>query len=741
APGAISGTTVAGGNGYGSNANQLAYPYDVFVDGSGNIFIADRNNHRIQKWAPGATSGATVAGGNGSGSAANQLAYPIGVFVDGAGTIFIADQSNHRIQKWAPGATSGATVAGGNGYGSNANQLYSPFGVHVDGSGNIFIADYSNHRIQKWGGTFITSYTPVVGGTYIAVVTTASGCTVVTNEIVITEFCCTNPTNGGEIAESQTICYGTLTVPFTGASVPTGYVGDLEYQWQISTASPTFADIPGVFSETYTHVGTVTQTTWFRRLAKVTCETDWVESNVVEITVDPLSEGGTVTNAQTICSDETPADLELTGHVGNVLRWQRSANAAFTSPVNISVTSTTLSGSTIGAVTQDTWFRAEVQSGVCDPAYSDAVKITIDTNPPYATPINNTVALNPSGTYTLAVNDLLSVYGDNENSVASITMTPSTFNCTKLGQTITVEVKVVDECNNETIVYSNITVQEGTGLPAPWLNANTHASANGTAIYSPCDDEGTFMLTATGKSTTTKDVHHFVHQQLCGNGTVIARLDEVQNGGWAGVMMRESNAHASKAILFKTRLYNPNVIIGYRTSTGSAMRNLSQVAQLIRWMKIQRSGSNFKVFTSYNGTTWQQRYSGTISMNSCIQAGIFTESVLASRTSVAWFDNVEVVPFLKAGDDFAGVDVIEMDKEQVQIDLYPNPADDQVTIFIAGNESEVSYQISDMEGRLIGQSTFTGSEFLLDVSNYKPGLYVIRFEIDGEIFTKRLVVM
>ncbi|MBE0638760.1 MAG: BspA family leucine-rich repeat surface protein, partial [Bacteroidales bacterium] len=185
APGATSGTTVAGGNGPGSNANQLNYPFGVHVDGAGNIFIADRDNHRIQKWEPGATSGATVAGGNEAGSNANQLNYPYGFHVDGAGNIFIADQSNHRIQKWAPGATSGTTVAGGNGGGSNANQLRYPQGVHVDRTGNIFIADVNNHRIQKWDGTMVTNYTPVVGGTYIAVVTTSSGCSVATNEIVV----------------------------------------------------------------------------------------------------------------------------------------------------------------------------------------------------------------------------------------------------------------------------------------------------------------------------------------------------------------------------------------------------------------------------------------------------------------------------------------------------------------------------------------------------------------------------
>jgi subtilisin-like proprotein convertase family protein len=99
-------------------------------------------------------------------------------------------------------------------------------------------------------------------------------------------------TDGGEIASSQTICYNTSPAPFTSISTPTGIVYDLEYQWQISTSSPTFVDIPGAVSETYTHVGTVTQTTWFRRLARVDCASDWsgaAESNTVMVSLGGLS--------------------------------------------------------------------------------------------------------------------------------------------------------------------------------------------------------------------------------------------------------------------------------------------------------------------------------------------------------------------------------------------------------------------------------------------------------------------
>jgi subtilisin-like proprotein convertase family protein len=92
----------------------------------------------------------------------------------------------------------------------------------------------------------------------------------------------------GEIASSQTICSGNMPDPFTSISPASGIIGDLEYQWQISTAIPTFEDIAGAVSETYTHTDAVTQTTWFRRLAKVACQTEWVASNEVQVDVNPL---------------------------------------------------------------------------------------------------------------------------------------------------------------------------------------------------------------------------------------------------------------------------------------------------------------------------------------------------------------------------------------------------------------------------------------------------------------------
>jgi sugar lactone lactonase YvrE len=163
------GTTVAGGNGRGSANNQFSSPDRVVIDGSGNLYVSDRNNDRVQKFAPGSTIGVTVAGGNGRGSGPTQLNQPRGIAIDINGNLYVADRTNDRVQKFPPNSTSattGITVAGGNGTGSAPNQFDLPLDVFIDGSGNLYVVDNANARIQKFppNSTSATSGTTVAGG-------------------------------------------------------------------------------------------------------------------------------------------------------------------------------------------------------------------------------------------------------------------------------------------------------------------------------------------------------------------------------------------------------------------------------------------------------------------------------------------------------------------------------------------------------------------------------------------------
>ncbi len=147
------GTTVAGGNGLGTQLNQFR-PYDVEVDDTGNLYISDyyRNiydtNSRVLKWPPLATSGQIVA--DGWRAPLSSQFYPNGIAFDSSKSFYIVDDDHNRVLKWVLGANSGTVYAGGNGSGSGANQFSGPNGICFDKDNNLYIADYGNSRVQKW---------------------------------------------------------------------------------------------------------------------------------------------------------------------------------------------------------------------------------------------------------------------------------------------------------------------------------------------------------------------------------------------------------------------------------------------------------------------------------------------------------------------------------------------------------------------------------------------------------------
>ena len=93
----------------------------------------------VTKWASGASEGEVVAGGNGSGEAPNQLNSLFGgLLVDATGNVYVSDQYNYRIQKWAPGASEGITIAGGNGWGSAPDQLDGTYDFALGPEGDLY---------------------------------------------------------------------------------------------------------------------------------------------------------------------------------------------------------------------------------------------------------------------------------------------------------------------------------------------------------------------------------------------------------------------------------------------------------------------------------------------------------------------------------------------------------------------------------------------------------------------------
>ena len=99
---------------------------------------------------------------------------------------------------------------------------------------------------------------------------------------------CINPVNSGTISSAQSGCspFDPLEITVTD---PTGNDGILEYQWQASTDSISFANLStGTYTATTYDPDPLTVSTWYRRLVKVTCESAWTSSDTVKITVNQL---------------------------------------------------------------------------------------------------------------------------------------------------------------------------------------------------------------------------------------------------------------------------------------------------------------------------------------------------------------------------------------------------------------------------------------------------------------------
>jgi sugar lactone lactonase YvrE len=167
----------AGDGGFAQNAS-LFLPWDVAVDGAGNVYIADVLNNRVRK--VGTDGRISTVAGNGQQSysgddglaAQEALNQPFGVAVGPDGNVYIADSGNNRIRKLSPPGCSSTTCqidtvvgSGASGLADNVpatqGTLRGPADVAFDANGIMYIADKANHRIRRVANGIITT---VAGG-------------------------------------------------------------------------------------------------------------------------------------------------------------------------------------------------------------------------------------------------------------------------------------------------------------------------------------------------------------------------------------------------------------------------------------------------------------------------------------------------------------------------------------------------------------------------------------------------
>ncbi len=134
----------------GTDDGEFSSPTGIALDKDGQLYVADTDNHSIQKFDKEGKFLARWAGE--PSSQEGEYYYPRGLAVSPDGQVFVADSGNNRVQKLD---TEGQPVKSWGKFGfawrgADMGKFDVPWGITTDQDGNIYVSDTSNARIQKF---------------------------------------------------------------------------------------------------------------------------------------------------------------------------------------------------------------------------------------------------------------------------------------------------------------------------------------------------------------------------------------------------------------------------------------------------------------------------------------------------------------------------------------------------------------------------------------------------------------
>jgi len=139
---------------------RFSLPQGLAYDGNGSLFVADSGNHVIRQALVATGEVRTIAGWPRVFGSRDDLAssatfnFPVGLTIDGGGDLFIADLNNHVIRQLTLSTGEVTTLAGSSGSAGSTDgiggdaRFTDPAGIAGDGAGTLFVTDFNSPFIR-----------------------------------------------------------------------------------------------------------------------------------------------------------------------------------------------------------------------------------------------------------------------------------------------------------------------------------------------------------------------------------------------------------------------------------------------------------------------------------------------------------------------------------------------------------------------------------------------------------------
>lgn len=131
-------------------------PFSVRLDFNGNLAVVDSGNNRIAILT---TSGYVVNswGGSSGTGAAGLFNRPMDIATNTLKQYFVTDYYNNRVQRFD---SNGVFLESFGSVGTGAGQMNGPVGISIDSFNTVYVVDQGNARVQIWSNvTTTTTYT------------------------------------------------------------------------------------------------------------------------------------------------------------------------------------------------------------------------------------------------------------------------------------------------------------------------------------------------------------------------------------------------------------------------------------------------------------------------------------------------------------------------------------------------------------------------------------------------------
>jgi len=376
-----------------------------------------------------------------------------------------------------------------------------------------------------------------------------------------------------------------------------------------------------------------------------------------------------------------------------------------------------------------------------DNIYFSKVNCT-DVTPPTLNCSNLTVTFNGENSIPLVASQLATAT-DNFGT-ASISINTSSVTCQQVGQSVPVTVTARDATGNTSTCISTVTVA---GLPCGWSQNPNGVNCTGGNSISYNAATGVYSATSTNcyyGPSFTSDETVFAQRTLCGNGSITARVTGINPlaSGWAGIVMRESNAAGAKKAQLMTNLGSDHRR-EFRTTTNGSAQPQQFPSQSRYWLRITRAGNQFTMFVSSNGISWFPVGTQNIAMPNCIEMGLVVTNYTANSAVTATFSGVSFTgsnPIIGANMN----EVTQSAEQPYSFEVYPNPTGAELNLDLTQYIGRsVRIETYSLEGKLLRFTELDEVQTTLerlDLTGFQNGMYLVKVKSAGLPEVTRRVV-